>query len=294
MKKPRVSVGMPVYNREKFLPVAIEAQLNQTNGDFELIITDNASTDHTEEICRDYAARDSRIRYYRNERNLGAAGNYRCCFELAEGEYYRWTPSDDFVSPNLHERAIEVLDSDPSVLVAYGRTKLIDGEGRVIADFDENLHLMDDLPSSRWKRVFYNMRLGNIPYGLTRTAQLRRTGLIRNYTGGDIPFVAEMSLYGKFYEIPDAYFYRRMHEEAGSALKNPEEIMRVYNPARQAGFFAREWVHLGANLLSVARAPIPLTEKLRIYGFEMRRALWHREALVSELGGVARRLTGLS
>jgi glycosyltransferase involved in cell wall biosynthesis len=290
MKSPRISVGMPVYNREKYLPTAIEAHLNQTNGDFELIITDNASTDHSEEICRGYAARDPRIQYHRNDENVGAAGNYRRCFELATGEFFRWTPSDDSVSANLHERAIEILDRDPSVMVAYGRTKLIDGDGKIIGDFDENLHLMDDHPSKRWKGVLYNLSLGNLLYGLSRAALLRKTGLLRNYTGGDIPLIAEMSLYGKFCEIPDAFFYRRMHEEAASALKNADEAMRVYNPNRRSRFFAREWVHTGANILSIARAPIEAREKVRIYWFTFRRAIWHRQELGSELGGMARRV----
>jgi hypothetical protein len=116
--------------------------------------------------------------------------------------------------------------------------------------------------------------------------------LLRGYIGGDIPLIAEMSLYGKFHEIPDAFFYRRMHEEAASALKNPDEAMRVYDPGRQSGFFAREWVHTGANLLSVTRAPIEISEKLRIYWFMMRRAIWHREALGNELGVIARRMVG--
>ena len=99
--RPRVSVGMPVYNREKYVGAAIEAHLNQTCTDFELVITDNASTDHSEEICRSFAAKDPRVKYYRNPQNLGASGNYRRCFELSTGEYFRWTPSDDLVSPNL-------------------------------------------------------------------------------------------------------------------------------------------------------------------------------------------------
>src|SRR5271157_591230 len=168
-KRPRVSVGMPVYNREKYLAATIEAHLNQTFGDFELILTDNASTDRSEDVCRAYAAKDSRVKYFRNPQNLGAAGNYARCFELSSGEYFRWTPSDDLVSPNLLERAVQILDADPTVMVAYGRTKLIDGQGNIIGDFEENLHLMDDCPSERWKGVQKNLRLGNLHYGLTRS-----------------------------------------------------------------------------------------------------------------------------
>jgi len=112
-RKPRVSVGMPVYNCERYVAEAIESHLRQTYTDFELVITDNASTDRSEEICRAYASRDPRIKYHRNPENLGAGGNFRRCFELAQGDYFRWTPSDDVVGPELLELCVEVLDRDP-------------------------------------------------------------------------------------------------------------------------------------------------------------------------------------
>jgi glycosyltransferase involved in cell wall biosynthesis len=295
-KKPRVSVGMPVYNREKYLGATIEAHLNQTFGDFELILTDNASTDRSEDVCRAYAAKDPRVKYFRNPQNLGAAGNYARCFELSSGEYFRWTPSDDLVSPNLLARAVQILDADPTVMVAYGRTKLIDGQGTIIGDFEENLHLMDDRPSERWKGVQKNLRLGNLHYGLTRADKFRRTGLLRRYSGGDYPLIAELSLYGKFYEIPDAFFYRRIHEEAASsALTANADLMSFYDPKKREKIFLRNWVHLGANLRSVWRSPIPSLEKLRIYGYEGRRIIWSRKDFAGELTGAvghaARKLT---
>jgi len=285
---PRVSVGMPVYNREKYVGASIEAHLKQTYADFELIVTDNASTDRSEDVCRAYAARDSRIKYHRNVENLGASGNYRRCFELARGEYFRWAPSDDLVSPNLIERAVEVLDRDRSIMVAYGRTKLIDGDGNMLGDFDEGLHLMDDHPSERWKGVYRNIRLGNLQYGLSRTRELRKTGLLRNYGGGDFPLIFEMSLYGKFYEIPDAFFYRRMHEGTGTTLKDLKEELAFYDPKKHQKFFAREWVHLGADYRSVTRSSIEISEKMRIYWFLTRRAIWSRQTLGQELMGALR------
>jgi glycosyltransferase involved in cell wall biosynthesis len=278
---------MPVYNREEYVAAAIQSHLDQTYGDFELIITDNASTDRSEEICRTYAARDPRVKYHRNAKNLGATGNYRRAFELATGEFFRWHPSDDLASPNLLERAVQILDHDPSVFVAYARTKLIDGKGNPIGNFDEGLHIMDDRPSARWKSVQANLRLGNLPYGLCRTDKLRRTGLLRNYVGGDFPLIAEMSLYGKFYEIPDAFFYRRMHEGASSAMKNSADIMAFFDPNKgQRDVFLYNWTHLGANLRSVGRAPISLTEKLRIYTFQARLIVWDRRAYFNELKAV--------
>jgi glycosyltransferase involved in cell wall biosynthesis len=283
---------MPVYNGEKYLAEAIEAHLNQTYSDFELILTDNASTDLTEEICRSYAAKDSRVKYYRNPQNLGVAGNFRRGFELAVGGYFRWSPSDDLVSPNLLQRAVEILAHDPSIFVAYPRTKLIDDKGLITGDFDENLHLLDDRPSDRWRAVRRNIRMGNLPYGLSRSSILRKTGLLRNYTGGDFPLIAEMSLYGKFFEIPDAFFYRRMHEQASSAMKDKTKVMSLFDPRRPGKLFLYNWVHLGAHLKSAARAPIPLIEKLRVFAFEARWVAWGRKEYLNELTLAARHTAG--
>ncbi|HKM84423.1 MAG TPA: glycosyltransferase family 2 protein [Candidatus Acidoferrum sp.] len=282
-RKPRVSVGMPLYNCERYVADAIDSHLRQTYSDFELVITDNASTDRSEEICRSYADRDPRIKYYRNPENIGAGGNFRRCFELAQGEYFRWTPSDDVVGPELLELCVEVLDRDPSVLLAYPQTRLIDSDGRIIEDYDENLHLVQERPSTRFIEVMHRLRLCNVQYGLTRRKVLGRTGLMRNYPGGDIPLILELSLYGKFYEVPEHLFYRRMHEGASSAMKDDKDVMVLFDPKKRDNFFARNWVHLGANLKSIARAPIPIREKLKIVGFQARSLIWSRRDYLREL-----------
>ena len=89
--------------------------------------------------------------------------------------------------------------------------------------------------------------------------KMRRTGLLRNYSGGDFPLIAEMTLYGKFFEISDAFFYRRMHEGASSALKNNKDVMAFFDPNKRQEFFPRMWVHLSANWWSVTRSPIGLS-----------------------------------
>ena len=286
--KPRVSIGMPVYNCERYVADAIDSHLRQTYTDFELVITDNASTYRSEEICRSYAARDPRIKYHRSPENIGASGNFKCCFELSGGEYFRWTPSDDVVGPELLELCVEVLDRDPSVLVAYPRTRLIDGDGRIIGDYDENLHLMQERPSVRFREVLRRLRLCNLQYGLTRRKILARTGLMRSYSGGDIPLILELALHGKFYEVPEHLFYRRMHEGAASAMKSEKDVMALYDPKKRESLFLYNWVHLGANLKSIARAPISLTEKLRTYEIQARWVLWGRREYLNELAMAAR------
>src|SRR6516165_10634650 len=116
---PLVSVGLFVYNGERFLEETLQSILNQTFTDFELIISDNASTDRTGEIAQAYAKRDGRIRYHRNEKNMGAGWNARRVYELATGKYFRWATVDDLLAPELLRRCVEILESDPGGVLAH-------------------------------------------------------------------------------------------------------------------------------------------------------------------------------
>ena len=117
-KKPKVSIGLPVFNGEKFLPKTLDSLLNQTYKDFELVISDNASTDNTEAICREYAAKDERIRYYRNTENIGMPENFERAFRLSTGEYFKWAMADDLCMPEFLTRCVDVLNNDPNVVIA--------------------------------------------------------------------------------------------------------------------------------------------------------------------------------
>src|SRR5262245_36537007 len=124
--RARVTTGMPVRNGQRFIRQAIDSLLAQTYRHFELIICDNASTDQTEVICREVAERDARIRYFRNQENIGPAGNHNKCFNLSRGEYFRWHAHDDMCAPTYLQRCVEVLDADPGVVIAYPRTTIVD------------------------------------------------------------------------------------------------------------------------------------------------------------------------
>src|SRR3954470_23138397 len=107
---PRVTIGLPVYNGARYLAEAIESVLAQTFTDFELVISDNASTDATAAIALQYAARDPRVRYSRNRENIGSARNFGRAFELATGEFFKWMASDDLISPEFLENCVAALD----------------------------------------------------------------------------------------------------------------------------------------------------------------------------------------
>src|SRR2546422_1349203 len=206
---PRVSVGLPVYNGERYLPEALDSLLTQTYADFELIICDNASTDHTGEIAQSYAAKDKRVRYARNERNLGAGGNFRRAFELSSGAYFRWAAADDLSAPQSLARCVEVLDQEPAVVLAYPKTRLIDEQGRVISNYDDRLHLQAARASERFRQVLERLGYCHVAYGLMRADLLKQTRLFGDFLAADVVFLAELSLYGAFWEVPEFLFYRR-------------------------------------------------------------------------------------
>src|ERR1700758_5314726 len=126
---PSLTIGMPIYNAERFLAKTLDCFLRQTFTDFELIISDNASTDSTEEICHEYARRDRRIRYFRNEKNMGAGWNFRRVYSMATGKYYKQAAHDDFIEPTFLERCIAALEADPGLALAHTRTRTVSPTG---------------------------------------------------------------------------------------------------------------------------------------------------------------------
>ena len=286
---PRVSIGVPVYNGELYIAQTLDSLLAQTFEEFELIICDNASTDRTEQICRTYAERDARIRYVRNVENLGAAKNYMRALDLASGEYFRWANSDDLFAPESLARCVEVLDREPLVVLTYPKTKFVDERGGVISEYEDHLHIQSSRASERFAQVLARLGYVNVVYGLVRTDILRKTGLLRNFPGGDIPLVAELTLYGKFWEIPEFLFYRRLHPAASSSYKHDVSLTQeFFDPKTKGRMSLREWRHLCAHGRSVMRAPLDFLEKMRLAGFLIRMGIWRRNLLGRELIGAMR------
>ncbi len=293
-RKPKLSVGMPVYNGEPYIRIAIESILDQTFGDFKLIISDNPSTDQTEGICRDFASRDKRIVYSRNEKNIGAAPNYNRLVDMASAPYFRWSNADDVFAPELHERCISVLDATPDAVLSYGKTRIIDEEGNEREDYADNLDLGDDRPSDRFIRFHDSVGLTNVIYGLMRTAAVRKTAKMGDgsYQTADTNFMGELALYGKFVEIPQCLFYRRMHAAAFSAGK-ADERQTYFWTAGASGFSLPSWHKNGASVKAILRAPIGFDEKQRLALYMLRRVYWGRRELLGDLLVAIRKRAGL-
>ncbi len=281
--RPRVSIGMPVYNGERFLREAIDSMLAQILQDFELIISDNASTDGTRDICLDYVRQDPRVRYYRNERNLGAARNFNRLFELSSGEYFKWATADDLAAPHLLEKCILVLDAHPEVVLCYPKTTIIDQNGDVIAQYHDGLDLRSPSVIARFRTAIDQIRLVNVLQGLIRSNVLRNTSLIGPYLGADQVLVAELTLYGKFYEIPEFLFFRRMHPQALSSITSLEGQQEFMDPQTKGKPPLRSWKHQFGHLAAIARAPLTPGERARLAGMIVRSGIADRDTLTNEL-----------
>jgi len=222
-RAPRLSIGLPVFNGERFLRVALDSALAQTFTDFEIVICDNASEDGTPEICREYVARDARVRYLRSETNLGAAANYNRTFHESRGEFFKWLPHDDVLHPTNLERCVEALDADPTVVLAYPRTMIVDEAGVELRRVDENLHMPFDEPQTRLGWLVTHMLMCNAVVGVVRSKVLAQTRMIDGFSGSDYILLVELAMLGKFFEVPDYLFQRREHASS-SLQRNTEQV----------------------------------------------------------------------
>ena len=209
-KFPRVTIGLPVYNGEQFLPRTMENLLALDYPNFEIIISDNASEDSTETICRHYAGLDGRIRYSRNLSNLGPVGNSRKIAEMCTSPYIMWATDHDLRHPSYISRLLREFDQDPGVVLAYSRTIFIDVEDKV-KEYAPDLLETRELPAvERFRKIMWHYLWGNMVFGLYRTDAFRK--LLEqefNCAAMDHLQMAFLSLLGSIAQVDEFLFYRR-------------------------------------------------------------------------------------
>lgn len=266
-RNPRVSIGLPVFNGERYLASALDAILAQTYTDLELIICDNASTDTTAKICRDYAARDQRIRYFRNVRNLGAAANFNRCFELAVGEYFKWAAHDDLLAAEFVRKAVLALDDNPDAVLCQSLVEMIDDRGSSLGIYDPGRLGTDAVRAS--DRFWGRLRecWCKEAFGLIRSSALARTDLIGAYGDADRALVAELTLLGRFITIPEPLFMNREHSGryTRSAIYHPRQNLSWYTGARSSRIVMQQWKLYATYVRSVRRHCTDRSERLRCY-----------------------------
>jgi len=281
---PRVTIGLPVYNGEPYLVQAIESLLGQTYPRFELIISDNASTDGTSSICRDFERRDPRVQYSRSETNVGAAVNYNRLVDMARGEYFKWAAHDDLCAPEYLEQCVAVLEREPSVVVCYPRTRIIDEEGRDKGEYPDDLHLDSPQTHERFRDVvFREAGECNAVFGLIRTGVLRETGLIGNYPASDMILLSELALHGNFHEVPEPLFQRRDHPETSiRANATSGEVAAWFDPEKADRRQFMHWRWAIEYHRAIRRAGAD--DGLRCYSYLGKWMRWNRDRLAREVG----------
>jgi glycosyltransferase involved in cell wall biosynthesis len=231
---PRVDVGLPVRNGERFLARQLESLLAQDFEDFRIIISDNGSTDRTQEICTDYAARDARVHYHRSDSDLGLAWNHNRTFQLARAPYFKWAAHDDEHEPTYLSRCVAVLDdADESVICCHCASVVIDENGVELRRWPARPRIASPSP---------HVRLGEIlrphpvflTYGVMRAGALRQTGLHQPFPDSDHALLAELALLGRLVEIPEPLFRRRHHADSSIRAFRSARSRQIYFTGQQS------------------------------------------------------------
>jgi|WetSurMetagenome_2_1015567.scaffolds.fasta_scaffold20984_2 glycosyltransferase involved in cell wall biosynthesis len=269
-RAPRISIGLPVFNGEQFLEQAINSILAQTLTDFELIISDNASTDRTSDICRDCQARDSRIRYHRNETNIGGGNNYNLTFRMSRGRYFSFAAHDDIYAPQFLEKCVEILDKDSSVVLSQSIITEIDERGNALQVVSSEKGAFRK-PHERFRALAGMDHHCQDICGLIRSDILRKTHLLLNYTDSDRTLLAEISLYGRFQRVPEPLFYKRIHPKMSTmAFPDYRGRMAWYIPGIKERIVFPNWLQFFHYVRVIAKAPISAAEQFKCYAYMLR------------------------
>ena len=265
---PLVSVGLPVYNGAEHLAKALDGVLDQDLEDFEVIVCDNASSDATAEIARGYVARDARIRYHRNERNLGLAGNFNKAFQLAGGKYFKWWAHDDWHPRNLLSRTTEVLEADPSAVLCATGVAIMDDDDEVFEEWRPEGDLLTPPPHVRFHRLLWTLGETHHLFSVMRADALARTPQYRPFVGGDRVLLAQLIIMGGFAGVPDLMHYYRQARMRPGAKRDPDKPSQaeILDPANKGKLPSRTWRLCYEHLRLVAAAPVGPREKLAMTG----------------------------
>jgi glycosyltransferase involved in cell wall biosynthesis len=287
-RRCRVTIGVPVFNGDRFLAETLDSLLNQTFSDFEIVISDNASTDRTNEICRAYAARDPRIRYYRSETNRGAAWNHNRVFELAQGEFFKWNSADDPCAPEFLARCVAALDDDASAVMAFPNVLVIDDYGDEVSAGVARTVPAEIASSSPLKRFRRNIQTDHPCfhiYSLIRSCVLRRTGLLGNYNDSDRVLLSHLSLFGHCILISDTLLFNRDHAgRFGRSFASRSREGTVWFDRSAAGRKSFPyWREFRGLWEVVLRGPLRWQGRLKCYGALLVWLRSHKGPLLDDL-----------
>jgi len=291
VRAPRVSLGMPVFNGERWLDATLEALRSQSFADFELIISDNASEDRSQEICELHAADDARVRYVRQARNIGANRNYVAVLAHASAPYFKWTSANDLCASEFLDSCVRALDRRPDAVLAFPQTSLFVDDIADATEYECDFAVEDEQPSLRFARIIRETRLNNSFNGLIRTEALRRSLTLGSFDAADIVLMAELALLGKSVLVPQRLFFRRMSRESATLLRGRRALEAHIEPGARRPLLWQHWKYHLRVLRAAARSSPRGAEWLRAVGFSLRYMAWARNELAHDVLEAARQMT---
>lgn len=243
-KSPIVSIGMPVYNGEKYIRQALDSLLAQDFKNFELIISDNASTDRTQKICLEYAARDKRVRYYQNEMNMGVLWNFNRVFELSSGEYFMWASHDDYWDPRYLQSCLKMFDTSEAIVLAGAVCESIDPESGELIFTDQGFSTIGLSPRERlmkYKTTIHGGRhIGGIFYGVYKRNALCEVMPMRKVIATDHLVLFKLCFQGEFVTVQEKLMVKRCGG-ASTSHRNSARALGISNPLLiKCPYFVRE------------------------------------------------------
>jgi glycosyltransferase involved in cell wall biosynthesis len=211
---PLVSIGVPVYNEERFLEETLTSLLAQDYPNIEIILSDNASTDRTADICQQIAAQNPSVTFHRFDENRGAPENFQYVLDHSSGTYFMWAAGHDLWSPNTISECVNMLEGIPESAIAIGSSQWIDENGDTMTLVSGWTDTRGMHPVARFFSVFW----GNMHpvLGLIRKSYLEELGQFRPFAGADLVLLSELSLRGDFLHAANATWKRRefRHEQS--------------------------------------------------------------------------------
>lgn len=277
-----VTVGIPVFNGERTIGQSIDSVLTQTYQHVCVTISDNASTDRTQDICLEKAGEDPRVDYCRQERNIGVFRNYNTVFMQCKSRYFKWQSSSDWCQPDFIRVCVEVLEADADVVLACPEVLLVRESGDA-QPYSDDFGLTMDNPADRFRYLLRNIKLCNVFNGVVRTEALQKSVLNRNFLGSDVVLLADLALKGKFALIPQRLWFRRLTPETSSVLKSGEDRAKFFAGLPKDYETRVMWKSMTSLFGVVARADISASAKIKCFAYLLKLARWNRGELWQEL-----------
>ena len=262
----RVLVGMPVFNGEDYVRTAIESVLNQTLSDVRLVVGDNASSDATEEICREYARADRRVEYFRHKSNLGLVPNWNFVYQPRGEPYFRWAGHDDVLEPPLLERCVGLLDEDPTISLAQTLSFEIDAAGERLRTYDDDLRLRARRPHERLWRLLWSKHLTEV-WGVFRTDLASKMRKMGSYVGSDRNFTADLLLLGNVGYVEEHLFGKRSHggSYGGGAVQGKQARVAWHDSAATVPVVPSGLINVREYVRSILTLPISHRDRVACF-----------------------------